>query len=423
MERAALGPRAPAIGSAWLMWGVTCLLFCYGFFARVTPSVIVDDLMRDFGVGAAVVGNLSAFYFYAYAGMQLPTGVALDRFGARRVIATSAAVCGLGSLLFAVADTLAVAYAGRVLIGAGAACAMIGALKLASIWFPPNRFALIFGLTATIGASGAVLGQGPAAALIAVTGWRGIHIGGAVFVFLLVGLIWLVVRDGPPSGAAAPAARPRLLQGLAVVLRNPQSWFIALTNATMVAPLLCFGALWGVPYMMTAYGLDRPAAGLASSMMLMGHTVGPALIGWYSDRIGLRKPILTVCAVLGVASFAIVLYVPGLPWLLVCGLLILHGAVVGASSVNYATVKENNPIAFTGVASGFVNMTTMGISAVLQFLLGWLLDLQWEGASVAGARVYSMAAYQWTMAALVAVSAAAVAVSLLIRETRCRSVA
>jgi MFS family permease len=403
------------------MLAVTALLFCYGFFARVTPSVIVGDLMREFSVGAAVVGNLSAFYFYAYAGMQLPTGVALDRFGARRVITVSAAVCGLGSLLFALAETLPLAYLGRVLIGAGAACAMIGALKLASIWFPPNRFALIFGLTATVGATGAVLGQGPAAALIDVTGWREVHIGGALFVFVLVGAIWMVVRDRPAGASEAASAQPRLLHGLAVVLRNPQSWFIAITNAAMVAPLLCFGALWGVPYMMTAYGLDRPAAGLASSMMLVGHTIGPVLIGWYSDHVGRRRPLLILCASLGLASFAAVIYVPGLPLAAVYGLLLFFGAVVGASALNYASIKEGNPIAFTGVASGFVNMTTMGVSAVLQFLLGWLLDLQWEGVTEAGARVYSMAAYQASMAGLVVVAAIAVATSLQVRETWCRS--
>ena len=65
-------------------------LYSYGFFQRVAPSVMVEDLMREFAVTAAVLGHLSAFYFYAYAGLQIPLGVLLDRLGPRRVMTASA---------------------------------------------------------------------------------------------------------------------------------------------------------------------------------------------------------------------------------------------------------------------------------------------------------------------------------------------
>ena len=127
--RAAVGPLP------WFMWSLGALFFCYGFFQRVAPSVLVSDLMRDFGVGAAVLGNLSAFYFYAYAGMQLPLGVLVDNWGPRRILTGGALVCGLGTLMFATADTLGPAYLGRFLIGAGAGFAFVATLKLAATWF------------------------------------------------------------------------------------------------------------------------------------------------------------------------------------------------------------------------------------------------------------------------------------------------
>ena len=110
-------PRAAWL--PWLTWSLGALLFCYGFFQRVAPSVMIDPLMRDLAVGGAVLGNLSAFYFYAYAGLQIPVGLMVDRWGPRRLLTAGALLCGLGSLLFAQAEGLPLAYAGRLLIGAG----------------------------------------------------------------------------------------------------------------------------------------------------------------------------------------------------------------------------------------------------------------------------------------------------------------
>ncbi|MCW9045636.1 MAG: MFS transporter, partial [Alphaproteobacteria bacterium] len=138
----------------WLFWVLAASFYCYGFFHRVAPSVMVKELMADFAVSAAILGNLSAFYFYAYAGLQLPVGMLTDKFGARRVLAIAAVLCGVGSYLFATAETLPVAYLGRLLIGAGAGFSWVGALKVIAEWFPPHRFAMVSGMTLMLGMVG-----------------------------------------------------------------------------------------------------------------------------------------------------------------------------------------------------------------------------------------------------------------------------
>src|SRR5882672_7894645 len=96
-----------------LGWLTAALFFGYAWVLRVAPSVMVEELMRDFAVGAAVLGNLSAAYFYGYAGMQVPVGVLLDRFGPRRLMTGAALVCAGGFVLFATGHTLAAVTAGR----------------------------------------------------------------------------------------------------------------------------------------------------------------------------------------------------------------------------------------------------------------------------------------------------------------------
>jgi MFS family permease len=90
-------------GRAWLVWGLGAAFYAYGFFQRVAPAVMVDDLMRDFALGAVLLGSLSAAYFYAYAAVQIPVGILLDRFGPRPLLLGATLLAAAGSVLFALA--------------------------------------------------------------------------------------------------------------------------------------------------------------------------------------------------------------------------------------------------------------------------------------------------------------------------------
>ena len=405
----------------WTIWTLGASFYCYGFFQRVAPSVIVDELMRDFAASAAILGNLSAFYFYAYASLQIPVGVMVDRWGPRRVLSVAVVLCGIGSALFATADGLLTAYAGRALIGGGAGFAFVGTLKLASVWFPPHRFALLSGLTIMLGMAGAVGGQGPLAALVATLGWRQTLTVASVFAMLLAAAIWLIVRDRP----AAEAERPEppsgsLLRGLLGVLGNPQSWFVSVFGGCMSGPMLAFGALWGVPYMVQAHGLERPAAAASVSLMMVGWGIGAPLSGWFSDRIGRRKVPMLLGAGGALASIGAVIYLLGLPLPAVQALLLVNGIFSGTMILSFATAREHNAPEAAGAALGFANMASMAAGALFQPAIGWILDLQWDGRMVDGARLYSTGAYQIAFLTLLACGVGALMVTLLSRETHCR---
>jgi len=427
----AAGPRSVPRALPWIMWGLGALFYCYGFFQRTAPSVMVDELMRDFAVGATITGTLSGLYFYTYAGLQIPVGLILDRFGPRRVLAIACALAGAGSALFALADGLWMAYAGRLMIGGAVAFTWVGALVIVSRWFPPERFAMVSGMTLALGMLGGVGGQAPLALLIDGIGWRGALGLAAALALALAVLLALVVRDrgpySPPDAkepsdgrAAGDGVDRGLRAGLGRVVRNPQTWFVGLFGAALTSPMLSFAGLWGVPYLERVHDVDRAVAALATSGLMIGWAVGAPLMGALSDRWRRRRAVMLIAASGALVTLSAALYLPGLPFQAVAALLTVNGLFGGGMVLCFATGREHNPAWAAGAALGVVNMMAMSAGAVFQPLLGWLLDRAWDGTMEAGRPLYSAQAFQETMVVLIVMQGVALAAALLTRETRCR---
>ena len=418
----ALGRTHPIF--PWAVWGLGALLFFYAFFHRVAPAVMVNELMRDFAVGGAILGTLSALYFYPYAALQIPLGLMLDRWGPRRVLTTAAAFCGLGSLVFATADTLFVAYVGRAMIGAGAAFGWIGTLNLIAIWFPPERFAVLAGMTAMIGMSGAVAGQAPLAHIIHAFGWRETLSVAALYGGVLAMAFWVVVRnpDGKRGGNGGRSSGGSIWNNLREVLSTAQIWYVGLVIAMVSVPLLTFASLWGVPYMMSAFAMSRTEAASSTSLLLIGWAFGAPLIGWLSDRMKSRKIPLLFSSIGSFAAILAVAYVPELPKNAVLFCIFFNGFAGGASVVTYAAGRENVRAAVSAATMGTMNCLAIGVSAIFQPVMGFILDLFWDGRMEAGARIYGLEAYRMAFLIYAGCGAIAIVASFLVKETRCRQV-
>ena len=376
---------------AWLIWSLGALSFSYAFFQRVAPSVIVGELMRDFAVGAAVLGNLSAIYLYAYASLQIPIGLALDRWGARRMLSGAAILAACGSGLFAMAESLTLAYSGRLLVGIGCAVSFVGALKLATHWFPPKRFAFVSGMTMLVAMMGAIAGQAPLAALVDTVGWRAAMFGAAGGAALLGMATWLIVRDRPQAEENHTAEPSQSIAGgLRQVILGRHNWVIALYAGTMAAPFLAYGGLWGVSHQMQLHGLDRFEAATTNSLMLIGWAVGAPVGGWLSDRLGRRRMPMAGAAGLSLLGWLILLYAPDLSLAAHQFLLFAIGAASGAMVICIAAARERTPAAVSGATTGFINTAMVGSGALAQPAIGYLLDLNWDGNFQAGVRVYNL---------------------------------
>lgn len=416
----------PPLRLAFAMWGLGAALYLVGFYQRVAPAVITRELMSEFSLGAAALGNLAALYYYSYVAMQIPAGLLADRWGPRRVLTAGAAIAAAGTLLFALAPGYAAAGLGRLLIGGSVGVAFVSMLKLAGHWFAPTRFAMIAGLALACGVLGAVSAGAPLRLLVDAFGWRNVMSFAAALTGLLAVAIWLAVRDDPAERgyagyAPAPSARHApILESIGRTLAARNVWLVFLISGAVSGPALTFGGLWGVPFLSTHYGLSTSRASIITSMVLVCWAVTGPFVGALSDRLRRRKPLYVSGAVLATAGWCAALLLPGLPLPLLIVLLGLTGCASSAVMVGFAIAKESSPAALAGTAGGIANMGNMLGGMIMQPAVGWILDRRWTGTLAGGVRVYDYDAYRAGFALMLIWLAAALVLLVFVRETNCR---
>ena len=399
----------------WLVWGLGAVLFAWGWFQRVAPGVMVDPLMRDFAVGGVVVGNLSAIYFYTYAISQVPAGLIVDAYGSRRIMVVSALLCAIGGIVFTQAESVTSAYVGRLLIGLGAGPTFVIAFNLAAVWCPRDRQALLGGLVMSFGVLGALAGQLPLAWGVDTFGWRPSMYTATLVALALCAGTWAVLRLPRPQ--PKPAVRVGLGTSFRSVLKRWDTWGLTLGGITTMSIMLTFSGLWAVPWLTQVHGFPRADAALLISVNAIGWGIGAPLLGWVSDRLNRRKPLFLAGVALSVASFAALVYVPGVPSPGLLGLLFLQGLGTGAIMLIFTGAHDRFAGGQEGVSVGIINSGVMVGAALMQPLVGWILDRNWQGVMTEGARVYDAAAYQQAFGVLVFCGVAAVVIGLVLPDS------
>ena len=411
----------------WTAYVLGAMAFVLAFFHRLAPATIAGELQQSFATSGTSLGVLAAAYFYVYFAMQVPSGVPADTWGPRRLFMAGATVAGIGSIAFGTADTLAVAIAGRLLVGLGVSVAFVSVLKLNAAWFSERAFATMTGLLMFIGNLGGFMAAAPLAWMVGVTSWRNVFIAAGMLSLALGALIWLLLRDSPRElGLPSPQeleGRPEYtpqssdwLQGLGIVLRNRRTWPGFFMNLGLIGSYLTFNGLWAVPYLREVHGMERTMATYHTSVMILGFAVGAFVVGTCSDRIGRRLPLLR----LGGTTYA-ACWIPWLAgWQLPIAasftLCALMGLSIAGATLSWTCAKEVNPPELAGTATSVVNTGGFLGPAIYQPLVGWVLDISSQGASHTGA--------DWRLAlgVLFAFVLAGLACAYLVRETGCRNI-
>lgn len=404
---------------ALLAFALGTLFFGYAFTQRVAPSVMTNELMREFEVGGAALGALSAFYFYAYAGIQVPVGMLLDRFGPRRLMAAALFLCALASICFSYSQTLTAASVGRFMIGATVAFGFVSTLTIATYWFPAKRFAFLSGILTTVGMLGAMLGQAPLRISVELIGWRHTVALLAVIAVILAILIFLIV----PHRSAAQLASTRNsnpLSGLKTVALNAHTWLCAGIGFGMTSTLLAFSGLWAIPWLNSTKGFAVSYSAAIASAAFLGWAISAPVMGWLSDHIGRRKPGLYAGVIISITSFAIIVFSSIDDPAILVALFFFNGFGGSAMVISFGAVRELNHPKNSATALALLNMGVVGSGAIMQPLVGWILDLNWSGEVLNDVRVYGEQAYSVALSSILAVNVFALLCCFLLRETYCR---
>lgn len=415
----------------WIICGLAAAFYCYEYLLRITPGLMVPELQRAFSVGgqyldATHIGHLSAFYYYSYTPMQLPVGLFMDRYGPRRILTLAVISCALGTAFFGMTHTWWIAAFGRFWIGFGSAFAFVGVMKLASTWLPPNRFALVSGLATTLGMVGAMIGGVLLTDLIQSMGWRETIIYSSYAGFILVPVIWLIVRDAPAQPLVqvnAPnkvdISYRKLWQEIIIALKNPQIWINGVIGGLLMTPTMVFPELWGKLYLQTVHQFSAAEASRAVTMIFLGWAVGGPIAGFFSDYIQRRKMPLLVGALLTSLLLLGFLYYPDLSPTMVKVVLFLIGVTSSVEIICFAIGRENCPQNLAGTAVAVTNFLVVTF-AFGQVIVAKILDKTWAGEVIDQARVYSVESYQTAMMVLPIATLLAFLLCFFLKETYCR---
>ncbi|MDF1757234.1 MAG: MFS transporter [Legionellaceae bacterium] len=428
IRKATLGIEKATALRPWIVWGLACVFYFYEFLLQVSPSVMSSELMRDFGVTSQTLGVLSGAYYYSYAFMQLPGGVMMDYFGPRRLLTIATAICAISTIAFGLTDSFAMAYIARLMIGFGSAFAAVGAMKFASSWFKPEKFALLTGLMVTIGMLGAIGGEAPLALLIDKCGWReSMEIMGVAGIIIAI-LIFTITTDKPKSVTEKPkktkqSSNANIFSDLIVLLKNRKLWLVATYGGLMYMATPVFCGLWGVPFMMMKMGLPKAVAANYISLVFVGWAVAGPLWGIYSNRIGLRKQSMYIGCIGAILTSCAFIFANIQSPLMMQILLFLFGVSSAGFLTAFSIAKElcNKDCVATGLS--FMNMMNMLGIALAQPAIGFILDRMWQGEILDKVRVYPLEAYYYALALLPIGMVIALILLPRVPETYCKSIA
>lgn len=406
----------------WLVCGLGALFYCYEYFLRILPSVMTEDLLKMFSISGVAFGNLVAFYYYAYTPMQLPVGIMMDRFGPRKLLVFASLICAVGTYLFA-HHYLATAQLGRFLVGFGSAFAFVGVLKLASLWFPPSRFAFIAGMATSLGMIGAMIGDIVLSKLVISLGSNTTLYLAAIVGIVLTVCLWWVIPETKTVKTAAAAASSKLsytefFQAVFKLCKNPQMWLIGLIGSFLYLSLSGFAEVWGIPYLIRVYGLSNASAATHISLVFLGWAIGSPLSGWISDKIGNRRYPIILGALLGALLFALIIYFPMMSNHTLKVLLFSFGICSSTQIIVFPIARELNVQALSGTAIAVTNLLVMLGGALSEPLIGQALDVL-TGTHVKGnLMAFSVESFQHALSVIPVAFILAAILMLFVKETR-----
>ena len=377
--------------------------YYFSYFFRMVNAVIAPDIARDVGVTASELGLLTSAYFITFSTFQVPLGILLDRFGARRTESALLLFAAAGGLVFARAETLGGLIVGRALIGLGVSACLMGAFKAYNTWYSKERMPLINGCQMAIGGLGGLTATKPVSLTLDVVGWRGLFVACAIILALVAALIFFAVPERPSRHTERTTLKEQFT-GVVRVFTSPIIWRIAPVLMAIQSSFVATSTLWAGPWFRDVGGLGP--AGVADGLLLLAVAI---VVGGFGlgaaaerlNRVGIGTIAFTIfcCIVFMAAEAGLALEWTGamLPLWIVFG-------IFGTTCVlPYAVIPQSFPANMSGRVVTALNLLIFATTFAVQWGMGIIIDL-WPPTPAGG---YAGEGYQTSYAILFALQAAA----------------
>ena len=397
----------------FLAWLLCAIFYFYQYAVRSAPGVMLNELTAAWGGNK--IGALISAYYVAYALMALVAGVLLDRYGARRTVPLGIAVVGVGCVVFAQGSEAA-GMTGFVVQALGAIFGFIGSSYVAARYLPARMLAIFLGFTQCLGMAGAAFGTKPVNMAIDPAGsfhvpWQSVWIAFAVMGFVLAAATWIVMpkEKGDSSSHHGALSLASLVSPFKIVCSNVQSWLAGIIGGLLFVPTTIGALVWATSFLHNGEHMSMADAASEASMVPIGWIIGCPLLGYISDRIGRRKPVLIGGAFLMLAAGLALIYVPAgaVPRFPIA---LLLGLGSGAAMIPFSMIKEANPSEVKGTAAGVMNFLVFLTTGVMSpFVSRLMLPSDGEPLTLAG--------FQDAFMPLTVGIVIAIILSLFIRET------
>ena len=402
----------------WVICGLAALFYFYEFVLRVAPSIMVNDMMGQFGINAAQFGILTACYYYAYTPMQMLVGVLIDKFGPRKLLSFSIIVCFAGSFLISMLPTYLAGKISLFLMGLGSSFAFVSVIKLAVNWMPANRLAFVTGIATMLGLMGGIFAEVLMEKVVTSYGWLNAwYYMGFIGIAILI-LTLLFVKDHPEESKARQQESSKtciykLFNELKTILKKPAFLINGIVGGITFLPVSLFGSLWGIPFLEQASGLSHTTAANTLPIIFLGMAIGGPLFGLLSEKIKQRKILIQLDIIVAAILFSLILFYPTMPFIMLKVTLFAIGFMTGAQVLVFPIGVELTSKKIAGTAVAATNFLVM----FLQPFVGKVLDMQWTGKIVNGVNFYSASSYKQAMLIVPISFVIGLILTLMIKET------
>lgn len=418
-------------------------VFVIAIFHRVAPSVVADCIMESFKITGTAFGSFAAIYFYIYALMQVPSGLLADRVGPRLSITAGSSIGGIGSIILGFSDSLLLAYFSRFLIGFGCSLIFCSFAKLIADWFRPSEYGTFAGGTTVAGGIGGILSTFPFALLVSEVGWRSSFVLIGAINLVLAAVCWPVIKNKPEDMGLPPVGETecrykesRKTEGgnipgctvgsgsmLRSVVQNRYTWPAFFAMFGVYGPVWAFSGSISIPYLMQVYGLSRNSAANILFFLTLGFSISGLAVGFLSDLVRRRKLPYVVMSALCLGAWIVLLIRSGRFSAVWVGIVLFFlGFFGGGSTLTWACSKEVNHPHLAGIATGVANTGGFAGVALFQPLLGYFLDLRWDGVMEQGVPLYSSECYELAITGCLIATAVGLLSTFFLIETGARNI-